>query len=381
MKFVCLQEHFKNALGIVERVAERNGTLPILHSVLFKHDQGRLRMVATDLEIGLTTWCAGKLEGEGVFAFPARLLSQFVAHLPNQEKLQLDFRAPHLTITTKDAKATFRGFEPKDFPLIPLLKPHHTLTVAAPMFVAGLQQVLPAVATHESRPEISGVLLQLTGNDFRLAATDTFRLAEKNFAPERYQGESPKGLQPNGLAHPGFRVIMPSRAIQEVARVFAGTAGELNIQLTDTQARFATPTIELVSRLTAGEYPNYQAIIPTKFATHTVVAARTFASTIRGAAVFATKLNDIHVALETPKRSIRVSAVDPEKGDHTATIPAEVSGDPLEVSFNYRYLLDGVDAIATDELEFATTNTASPALLQPRGDSSFRYVLMPIRKS
>ncbi len=381
MKFACLQENFKNALGIVERVAGRNETLPILHSVLFQHDQGRLRMVATDLEIGLTTWCAGKLEGEGVFAFPARLLSQFIACLPSQAKLQLDFRSPHLTVTTEGAKATFRGFEPKDFPLIPLLEPQHILTVAAPVFVAGLQQVLPAVATHESRPEISGVLLQLTGNDFRLAATDTFRLAEKNLASERYQGANSKGPQPDRLARIGFRVIVPSRAIQEVARVFAGTTGELSIQLTDTQARFAATNTQLVSRLVAGEYPNYQAIIPTKFATHAVVATRTFANTIRGAAVFATKLNDIHVALEVPKHSIRVSAVDPEKGDHTATIPAEVSGDPLEVSFNYRYLLDGVEAIATDELEFATTNTSSPAMLQPRGDPSFRYVLMPIRKS
>lgn len=371
MKFVCLQENLKAALGVVERIAGRNGTLPILSSVLLKNDQGRLRLVATDLEIGLTTWCAGKLEGEGVFAVPARLLAQFVVYLPGQAKLQLDFHAPHLTITTEGAKATFRGFEPKDFPLIPSLKPRHTLGVAAPAFLTGLTQILPAVAPHESRPEISGVLMHLTGNDFRLAATDTFRLAEKNLTLERS----------HNTASEGFRAIVPSRTMQEVVRVFSGATGELTIELTDTQARFATPGAELVSRLIAGEYPNYRAIIPTKFVTHTVVAARNLASVIRGAAVFATKLNDIHVVLETAQRRIRVSAVDPDKGDHTATIPTEGSGDPLEVSFNYRYLLDGVEAITTDELELSATTTASPAVLKPRGDPSFRYVLMPIRKS
>lgn len=371
MKFTCLQENLKTALGIVERIAGRNGTLPILSSVLLKNDQGRLRFVATDLEIGLTTWCAGKLEGEGVFAFPARLLSQFVAYLPNQTKLQLDFRAPHLTITTEDAKATFRGFEPKDFPLIPAFKSQHTLGVAAPGFIAGLTQILPAVAAHESRPEISGVLLHLTGNDFRLAATDTFRLAEKSLTPEHYHSTGGKG----------FRVIVPSRTIQEVVRVFSGTTGELTLELTDTQVKFITPAAELVSRLVAGDYPNYRAIIPTKFVTHSVVAASNLANTIRGAAVFATKLNDIRVVLETPKRLLRISAVDPDKGDHTAVIPAEGSGDPLEVSFNYRYLLDGVEAIPTEELELAATTTSSPAVLKPRGDPSFLYVLMPIRKA
>ncbi|MBI2624057.1 DNA polymerase III subunit beta [Candidatus Parcubacteria bacterium] len=371
MRFVCLQENLKSALGIIERIAGRNNTLPILGSVLFRNDQGRLRLVVTDLEIGLTTWCAGKIEGEGVFAFPARLLAQFLTHLPSQIKLQLDFRASNLTITTEGAKATFRGLEPKDFPIIPAFKPQHVLTMPITPFVTGLSQILPAAATHEGRPEINGVFVHYLNKEVYLAATDTFRLAEKSLVPSKYQNES--GLE--------LRAIVPTRAMQEVVRVFSGVSGEMVIELTDTQVRFLAPSIELVSRLNAGEYPNYHAIIPTKFATHTVVAAQNLANTIRGAAVFATKLNNIQVAIEVPKRVIRVSAVDPDKGDHTATISAEASGDALEVSFNYRYLLDGVEAIPTSELEFAATTISSPAVLKPRGDPSFLYVIMPIRKT
>ncbi|MBI3305464.1 DNA polymerase III subunit beta [Candidatus Parcubacteria bacterium] len=371
MRFTCLQENLQNALSVVERIAGRNAALPILSAVLISTHQNRLQFVATDLELGATTWCAGKLEGEGRLALPMRLITQFVSNFIPQTKLQLDFNPPHLTVTTENSKATFRGLDTKDFPIIPAFTPLHAVTVPVKTLLHGLGQVLPAVATHEARPEINGVLFAISKNELKLAATDTFRLAEKIITTQA----------PDDNVSRAARVIVPHRTLHEVVRIFSAGTEDIHIDVGEHQLCFHTPTAQLISRLIAGEYPNYAAIIPTKFQNNTVVASKAFAGLVRGAAIFATKLNDIHVGIETSKRAVRVSAVDPDKGDHTATAPAEISGEPLEASFNYRYLLDGIEAIPTDNLEFAATSASTPAVIKPRGDPSFIYVIMPIRRS
>lgn len=366
MKIICLQENLKNSLNLTQNIIGRNLTLPILNNVLLTTEDGRLRISSTNLEIGINTWTAGKVERGGSITCPAKVLANFVNNLPNK-KVELEAKNNTLIIKCDNFKAILNCLPADDFPIIPKIKEPSLIEINNNDFKEALVKVVGAASLSESRPEISGIFLKFEKRELRLAATDSFRLAEKIVSDPNRKSEEIKAL------------IVPQRTIQEVIRILGEKSGETKVCLGDGQILFDGGEVQVISRLIDGQYPDYQQIIPREFSSQALIDRNDLLSVIRAAAVFSNKNNNIRFYLND--NELEVLAQDVDLGENKSQIKAQVKGKKIEVNFNYRYLLDGLANINTKQVFLGLISDSNPAVLKPVGDESYIYLVMPIKNN
>ncbi len=364
VKFSCLKGHLERALGIAERFTGKNVTLPILGNVLFTVKGNTLLVSATNLEYAVEVIVQGKGLSDDRVSVPAKVINSFIQSLQDQ-KVDLEGRQGNLFIKTETRDIRINGVSPEDFPLIPKIKKTHSFTAEGPTLIQRLGKVLPAVSPSEFKPELAGVFFRVSPGVLRLASTDTFRLSEATMSLSgKKTGDS-------------FSMILPHRTSQEVARVLGEE--EVEISVGDNQAEFTTPTIRMVSRLIEGNFPDYTSIIPKKFETTGFLKRKEFLGAIRGSITFASKLQE--VTLDFKGGKLTVSSLNPEVGEYRSELSAPSTGKDVSVSFNHRYLLDGVDSLEEEELFIGLNGQDGPALLRDKSSEALLYVLMPIRLS
>lgn len=360
MKIIILQENLKNYLNLAEKITGHNLTLPILSNIVLTTDKNRLKISATDLDIALNVWVSAKIEKEGSVAVPAKLLNNFINQLPNQ-KLTIESDNNTLNIKTEGFNSVINTLDVKDFPLIPKIKNTDFFELENSILKNSILQVLNSASISETRPEISGVFF----NKFKLVATDGFRLAEKNL----------QGL----LKKPFTSFILPLKAVQELTRLFdLSDESKTKIFSEDNQILFDLGNIHLISRLVEGDYPNYEPIIPKSYQTRLVLDKEELINKIRISSVFSSKINDIKIKTNLSENKLEIIARS-EYGENNSEISIKGEGEDLEISFNYKYLLDGLLNINGEEVVFEFQNSSSPVLLKSKNDSSYIYVAMPLR--
>ena len=349
MKLSCTQENLAHGLQIVNHLASRNTSLPILNNVLLEAEDGVLRLTTTNLEIGIKCLVRGKIETKGSFTVQAKLLADYVALLP-QDKIDMELLDNQLQIKCGSYKTKIRGVAAEEFPLIPSFEKKHTAQVKIPEFKKALGQVLFAVAADETRPEISGVFFSFKGGKLTLAATDSYRLAEKVITLV------------SGPAS-DLSVIIPARTLMELGRTLQEGQDEnlLEISFSVNQAMFSLESVNIVSRLIEGQYPNYQDVIPNKFRTEAVLATQQFAKLVKTASLFCRAgINDVSLKLSEKSKEIEVFSANSQLGENASRAPVEMDGGYNEIVFNFRYLLDGLANIDHDQVEFKLIDANSP---------------------
>lgn len=365
MKLSCTQENLNKGLDIVERSISRNVTLPILNNILLETSQGRLKLSATDLEIGINCLIGGKIEQEGKITVSAHLLANFISSLPNK-KINLQTKKSFLNIQCENFKANIKTLDPKDFPIIPKIEASPQVRIKIRNFQKALSQVIVASATTETRPEIAGVFINFDQNEIKVVATDSYRLAEKTIRP----------IVPNKEP---FSIILPSRAAYELIRVLSDQDGEIKITPAENQILFYFNNVDFVSRLIEGQYPDYTQIIPSDFQTRAVIDTKEFIKIIKIASLFASKINDVRLKFRAKQARIEVQTESVDVGDNFSQIPAKIEGKDQEIAFNFHYLLDGLNNIETSELFFEISNQSTPGVLKPIRGKNYLYLIMPIK--
>jgi DNA polymerase-3 subunit beta len=372
MKIEILKENLKNGLSVVERIIGKNLSLPILDNVLISIEDSFLNLISTDLETAVKLWVLTKIVNKGSVVVPAKLLSSFVSSLPN-DKITLEAKEQNLYVECNSFKTQIQGYNPEDFPIIPEFKDAEFLEVDNVRFCQGLTGVIDFTSPSQTRPEISGVYFSFSKTNIKMAATDSFRLAEKNITLEK----------PVEKDH---SFILPIKPAREVLHILEGKEGLVKIYFSNNQVLFELPMkevkhpqIQITSRLIDGEYPNYQDIIPTKFKTHIIVKKDEFLSQIKTASLFSGKVNEVKVSVNIEKKEVEVFAKSADVGESRSSISAKVEGEPIEVSFNYKYLSDGLMNIKSSEVMFDISKEEGPCILRPVGDASYLYVAMPIK--
>lgn len=369
MKIFCLQENLKNALATAERIVGKNLNLPILNNLLLKTDKGRLKISSTNLEIGINYWVSGKIEKEGGITVPARILSSFVTNLPNK-KIELTVKEDVLYINCENFKAQIKGQNIADYPIIPTIESSLNNKLNKDLLKIGLSQVIGSVAASEMRPEISGVLFDFNKNYLKLVGTDSFRLAEKTL------------FNKNDFQQP---IIVPQKTIQEVIKILSEKDGEdekdqsLELFLVPGQIMFNFRHIQLVSRLIDGQFPDYQQIIPSSFRTKAVLNKEEITQIIKVISLFSGKVNDIKFIVNSSKKTVDVFAQNREIGENKAQIEGEIEGKDLEIAYNWRYLLDGLNNISTKKVFWGFNDEFAPSVLKPVGEEGYVYVVMPVK--
>lgn len=378
MKIICTKENLSNAMALISGVANRNINLPILNNVLLKAVGQKVDLIATNLELAITTQLRAKIEEHGRFTVPAKTLNDFV-NLLSGEKVELSVKENELEIVSGKSATKIKGTPAEDFPVIPSINEGMGYVLDSSSFKLALDQVNQSAAKNDIRPELAGILFNFnnqTDKGLVLAATDSYRLAEKRIKIE--QGEEK------------MRVIIPIRAAQEMSRILAlnrntsgtdGTEKNVRITLSENQIVLRNNDIELISRLVGGQYPDYTQIIPKQFNTIAELSTQQIIKEVKAASLFTTSgVNAITFDLKPEAGAIVISSASTQAGEHQSEIGAEISGVPNSILLNHRYILDGLNNIESTTCELKIVNGDSPCVFASKADDSYLYIVMPIRK-
>ena len=373
MKLTCLQENLNRGLSIVGRAVATKTTLPITNNVLLATDEGRLKLVATNLEMAISCWIGAKVEDEGSITVPARLLTEFVSSLP-ADTISIHLSPQTKTLGLKCARfeARISGVDAKEFPPIPSVDEGIATSVEVDALRQAINQVVFAAATEESRPVLTGVCTQFEDKSLTLAAADGFRLAVfKLPIKESFKQKT--------------EVIIPARTLAELNRLMTDDEEVVNITLNPgkSQVLFRLKNTELVSQLVQGTFPNYAQLIPQSYTTRMIVSVADFLRATKTASIFARDGSGIVRLVVTPGSEaspgkVAVSARSEEIGDDVGEIDATVEGADAKIAFNGKYLSDVLGVLRESQVALETTSPSSPGLIKPVGTDNYTHVVMPM---
>ncbi|MGK2851039.1 MAG: DNA polymerase III subunit beta [Candidatus Limnocylindrales bacterium] len=364
-----MQENLARGLSVVSRAVSSRSSLPVLANVLLKTEDAGLKLTATNLEIGITYWVPGKIDEDGATTVPAKLLTDLVNSLPSGDKVELEVTAGDtLHVKSGRFQTHIKGIDADEFPAIQTAGDRPTTRIAQNVLRRALSEVAFAAASDEARPILTGVLAKFEGDQLTLAAADNYRIAVKTV--------------PILDAVPETSVVIPARALSELARVLADVDDPVDVVLAGArnQVLFHLDGIDLVSRLIDGQFPNYQQVMPQSHATRAVLDREELLRAVRPAALIAHESANI-VKLQIGgdgESGITVSA-NAEVGDHVGQVEAEVEGDATTIAFNARYLADVLTNVSAEQFALELNGPLSPGVFKPIGDDRYVHVVMPVR--
>jgi len=373
MKVSCLQEKLAKGLGIVSRAVSTRSTLPVLANVLVATDHGRLKLSATNLEIVITCWVGAKVEEEGATTVPARTLNDLVNALPQEQvDLTLDSHTQTLHLSCARTEANIKGIDAQEYPLVPEAEQDGRHRIETEVIKTMISQVAFAAASDDARPTLTGVLTRIEGNKMTMAATDGFRLAVKE-------------VELSGTTGDPFEVVIPARALTELARIADDKSEEIYISMPQgrNQVIFDLDNIVLVTQLIDGNFPEYTPVIPQNSKTRTVLNAGEFAQACKMAEIFAREANHTARVRVEPGNELMpgyatISATSTETGDNVAQIDAEVEGEPVEIAFNVRFMSQVLGVINSPQVILETNKSTDPGVIRPAGDEGYLHIIMPM---
>jgi len=373
MKVSVLQENLARGLNIVSRAVSTRSTLPVLANVLVATDEGRLRLSATNLEMGITCWIGAKIEEEGSTTVPARTFAELVSTLTGQNvEMSLTVRTQTLNVRSGTSNTDLKCIDSQEFPPMPSPDMQDGIEINVADFKDMIHQVAFAASSDEARPILTGVLLTVQDNRITLAAADGFRLSVR----------SDEITKPVGRP---VSAVIPARALSELARIAEDGKEAVHMSLPSARGQviFRMKDIELVSQLIEGTFPDYEQIIPRSHKTRSVLSTSAFLKACKQAEIFARE--GTHIARlnivpggELQPGTMTISGQSEETGFNETVVDASIDGPALLIAFNVRFLREVLDVIKTPDVALETSADTSPGIIRPVGEDTFLHVIMPM---
>jgi DNA polymerase-3 subunit beta len=362
MKLQVTQENLNKALGTVARVANARGTLPVLANVLIRTVNNRLSIAATNLDIAITHYIGAKVTEEGSITVPARLMQDFVSSLPSGV-IDLNLDEYKLHISTDQYQSVINGVSAEEFPVMPAIDQGRRWTVQGPMLKKSLQQVVMAASTDEARPVLTGVLLHTNEGRLFMAATDSYRLAERRL------GENTEQIE----------LLVPVSAMQDLLRIVGDFEGDVEVISNEQQVLFRVGDVELVARLIEGRYPDYRKLIPQNFVTTAMLKRADFLNVTKVSSLFAREsAGSITINVDEATQNLSIRSVASQLGENTATADAKVTGAGV-ITLNSRYLLDALHALGGEDVLFAFNGKLEPTVIRDPAADDYTHIIMPLK--
>ena len=375
MKFSILQQDLLPTLQAVARSVGAHSTLPVLDNLLLSVEGKKLKIAATNLEIGVIKFIAIEQGIPGEITVPAKTLVELISGL-GQSKITLEGTGEILTVECNKLKAQVNGITAGEFPAIPLSS-SSGISFSRQVFLSSAH-ILFAAAVDEGRPVLTGILTDVKDNKLDFVATDGFRLAHRQVGLALSDGERSR------TRVEGFNSLIPKRTFEEVLRIISEeqAVDEVEIAASENQNQvvFTLGQTIVSSRLIEGQFPAWEKIIPTQIVCRALIEKETLLRAIKLASVFAKNEANI-VVLETKKNSLVLKSSAKEIGSQENEIEGEVDGSELQIAFNTKFLLDAVSNIPTSQLMIEFSGALSAALIKPIGEEGLQYVVMPVRLS
>jgi len=367
MKLECLKKDIEEAVDITARVASHSATLPVLRCLIFDAKGSSVTIKATNLEISIEKKFTATVSEGGIIAIPAQILHSTLKTSPQQSKVKLEVIDNTVVLIIGGAKTTIKTIPIDDFPSIPQPESEIKHTIPKESLIKGIKNVLYSASTSLIKPELASVYMYHEDENFVFVATDSFRLAEKKIH-HKSEEEIPS-------------VIMPVKNTTELIRILETQPfGNIDVYIDENQYSIKNESLYVTSRIIDGSFPDYKSILPKETTTEVILLKEDLLNTLKKAQVFSDKFGQITLHIYPEKKTFTISARNNDVGEIFDSIEAAISGEDLDISFNYRYLIDVFQSITVDSISLSFSGFGKPLIIKGVGDSSFIYLVMPMNR-
>jgi len=367
MKFSCLQENLSKGLQTVMHAVPAKSSLPILSNVLIETEKGRIKLSATNLETAVTTYVGASIEEDGSITIPARLLKDFITNL-SPGTINAQVKNDIFLINSKSTKSKFNGSSPKDFPELPEFpKKAKSLNIEPSLLNEVIGVVAFASGLDTSRPIFTGIYMDYSKDKLVVTSTDGFRLSEKTV---KIKGSTDD-----------FKVVIPAKTLVEVSKIFSSSQESIEFALDQNEnlALFKSEDTLIATRILDGDYPDYKKIIPSEHILTATFDTLLFTEAVKLTDIFAKEGNSTIKIRFDPEGKIKITSLSEETGQHESNLEAEIEGELLEIAFNSRYLLDFLNNIKSEKIDFNSNGNVSPCVFKPDSQKNFVHIIMPMQ--
>lgn len=363
MEIEVTQENLNKALQVVAKVAGGRSSLPILNNILIKIINNQVVLSATNLDIAISKIIGAKVVKSGSITVPARLMQDFINSLPSGT-VKIKQEDHKLNINSGNYKSVINGVSAEEFPVMPEIKDGQKWQIPAQDFKNSLNQVVFTASSDETRPVLTGVYLHGKDKNIFIAATDSYRLAEKKINTK------------NKLTNP---VIVPASALNDLIRVISDSDEVVEVINDDQQILFKVDNIEIVARLIDGSYPKYQQLIPSGFTNQVVIKREDLISITKVSSLFAREAaGSVTINTDEEKQTVNIKSIASQVGENDAKADAKVTGSG-NITLNSRYLLEGLQAINSETVVFSFNGKLEPIVVRAEDSNDYTHLIMPLK--
>lgn len=363
MKFTILQQDLWPSLQAVARSCGVRSQLPVLGNILLQAEGGKLKLSATNLEIGVVKSVKAEVSEDGDITLPAKTLVDVVANLAG-EKIDFEASSEQVKISTVTFSSQMNGIPATEFPTIPLTG-KETVSLDPQVLIKALPQVIFAAAVDEGRPILTGILTEIKDKKLQLVATDGYRLAHRVV---------------DTVSDSSFKALIPRRTFEEIIKLISeDEADTVKISTSDDQNQiiFSFGNTQISSRLIEGQFPAWEKIIPTSTKARIIGERAEILKAVKLASVFAKNEANI-VRLQNLPNKLFLSSEAKELGSQKKEIDIQSEGEELKIAFNTKYLQDALAAISSSQVIIELSGNLSAAILKPMGEEGLEYIIMPV---
>ncbi len=368
MKFETNLQKLKEAVTLAEHIAGIHITLPVLSCILIEVKKNIAMLRATNLDVGMEILLSVKTHEEGVVAIPAKTLSSFLSQIPDQNHVvQLELISGNIQIISAKTRGVIKTMPIEDFPSIPSIPDAEQFTLSSELFVKGLKSVCYSASISSVKPELSSVYVYKDAGNVTFVATDSFRLAEKKIKiniPSQFND-----------------ILIPSKNVSEIIRTLEYIASDVQVASNKNLISFKSGDIYIVSRVIDGVFPDYRQIIPKNFSTEAIVLKQDFLNALKVSNIFSDKFNQVHITVDPKGKVFEIQTKNVDVGENKTLVDAALTGERVEINFNYKYIADSFQSVDSDSVSLQFTGLNRPMVVRPiSGEQSFMYLVMPMNR-
>ncbi len=365
MKIECSSEKIKNILIGLDRITGKNLSLPVLRCVLCVASGKSLKFRATNLSVGVEIEIPAEVEKDGVTAFKGAVLAQALSSITKDEKIKISLSGDVLNVVTSKSVFSIKTENYEDFPTLPVIS-GEKITIPVKKLIEGIKSVFFSASISDIKPEISSVYIYPEEENLIFVSTDSFRLAEKKIKMKQNEEFKP--------------TIIPVKNVIEIVRILENESGDTVVTFSKNQISFVAGMTYITSRIIDGVFPDYKQIIPKEKKTEAIILKQDFINILKGLNIFSDKFNQIIFHIHPVKKLFEIFSKNSDVGENKSHLDGALTGDEIEVSFNYKYINDAFPSLNTDSISVSCVEKNKPVILRSVGDQSFMYLIMPMNR-
>lgn len=366
MKVDCVKEKFCSAVSKAEKIAGKNMTLPVLSCLLIEAKDGSLVLRSTNLDLGIEIKVPAKVSSPGVVAVPGSILNGFLANTTGDGSINIEEKEGNLHLKVGDSQATIKCLPADDFPTIPQVKDGKEYEFSAGDFILGLKSVWYSASLSNIKPELSSVYIHADEEGLLFVATDSFRLAEKRIKTKKTTDFG--------------SLLIPFKNVADLLKILGEERDTIEVSFTKNQISLRYKDIYIVSRVIDGIFPDYRQIIAKEFKTEVIVLKQDLLNTLKLSNVFTDTFNQINIKASAENKALELRTKNASVGENMNRLAATVTGEPIEINFNHRYIVDCFQSINSDSVSLSFNGLNKPMVIRGISDKTFTYLVMPMNR-